>query len=149
MARILVAMALALVLVLAGCKGGPVVSKAVRLDGFRPYGTAEPLLALSPEVQEQARKYGIIYKYEKGDVLRVNFEVRSDALLLRSGQTMEIELKNPIWVYGGPQGVRVSRDGKRFTSLREAFEGLLGMKLVWDGKREQNRLDVRLDLSQK
>ena len=138
-----------LVLLLAGCKGGPPVSKAVRLDGFRPYGTSEPTLELPPEIQEQARKYGIIYKYEKGDVLRVDFDVRSDILILRSGQAMEIELKNPIWVYGGPHGVRVSQDGKRFFSIGESFEGLLGMKLIWNGKREQNRLDVRLDLSQK
>ena len=115
--------------------------RAVRLDAFRPDGTGGPGDSVAAE---RVLEEGVVYAFERGDVLTVH--VRVGGPLVRTGDPapLEITLEQPLFVYAGPDGLRVSEDGISFEPIGEAVGGALAIDLGLS--REDRRNDVTLRL---
>jgi hypothetical protein len=133
---------LLVVSLVAGCSGID-VSEATRLSAFRPDGTG-PAQEVTEEDAQNIQENGVVFEFQKGDILTVNVVVNGDVAELVEETPVEIRLKEKLYVYAGSEGMFFSRDGEEFHEGLKLFKGSLAINMSIKKETKKNELNVIL-----
>ena len=127
-------------LLLVAC--GPDMKDAIRVNAF----SADPtqLDTMGPEQMQDAARRGLVIAYAKGDVIDLSLHLQSDLVQTAPIEPIQLEVKQPIWLYSGGSGIYLSTDGASFRPWRELIDGSFQFGVGLNGSTKQNMASIEL-----